>query len=296
MSRSCMPEASGHHANDLRDERMREITELSKIIEINWFEDGNGAVQIQTGSGKTLVQSSYPGSKDPDPLVFGPVEGYGESQLTWNGLVLDHTEIQGGMVGAWLKVRGDDIPSMQSYMNDLSSTIVWEVNKLHSQGVGLDKFTEVTSSYQVADTALAFNDPSQVDLPYGDRVETGTLDIWIYEGGTRRSHTIQILATDSLDNVVTKINAVESGLASITADGELQLTAAAGTEFAFANDTSNVLAALGVNTFFDGSHRHQHIDQPIMWPRMCAISRPDGFWPMASMPWATTATHWTWRI
>ncbi len=246
-------EASGQAANDLRDERMRQITELSKLIDINWFEDGDGAIQIQTGSGKTLVQSSYPSANDADPLVFGAVSGYSDSQLTWNGLVLDSEEITGGTIGAWLEVRDSDIPAMRDYMNDLSSTIVWEVNKQHSQGVGLDKFTEVTGTYQVTDTALAFNDPGQDTLPYGDQIETGTIDLWIYEGGTRRGHTIQILSTDSLDNVITKINAVESGLASATEDGRLQLTAATGTEFAFANDTSNVLAALGVNTFFEGS-------------------------------------------
>ena len=41
-------------------------------------------------------------------------------------------------------------------------------------------------------------------------------------------------------------------VAGITSDNTLTLTADSGLEFAFANDTSNILAALGINTFFDG--------------------------------------------
>ena len=246
-------ETQGDTANDLRDERMRQITALSKIIQIDWFEDGSGAVQIQTGTGKTLVQGPYPAAEDSNPLVFGPVAGYGDSQLTWNGIVLDHDEIQGGTIGAWLQVRGEDIPAMREYLNELSSAIVWEVNSQHSQGVGLEAFSEVTGTYRVANSSLALTDSAQVELPYGDKLETGTFELWVYEAGTQRGSTIQILDTDSLDDIVSKINAEESGLASINSDGQLVLTAATGTEFAFANDTSNVLAVLGINTFFEGS-------------------------------------------
>ena len=246
-------ETQGDTANDLRDERMRQITALSKIIAIDWFEDGSGAVQIQTGTGKTLVQGAYPSDKDSDPLVFGPVAGYGDSQLTWNGIILDHEEIQGGTIGAWLQVRGEDIPAMREYLNELSSAIVWEVNSQHSQGVGLDAFSEVTGTYRVTDSSLALTNSAQVELAYGDKLETGTFDLWVYEAGTQRRSTIQVLGTDSLDDIVSKINAEESGLASINSDGQLVLTAATGTEFAFANDTSNVLAVLGINTFFAGS-------------------------------------------
>jgi flagellar hook-associated protein 1 FlgK len=248
-----LAEARGQSANDLRDERLRQVNELASILEINWFEDGNGAIQIQTGAGKTLVQSAYPGPNDADPLVFGPVDGYNESQLTWHGLVIDSAELGGGNIGAWLKVRQEDIPDMKSFLNDLSNTIIWETNLQHSQGAGLDMFSSVTGTYSVNDISLSFNDASQTDLAFKDEITAGSFDLWVYEAGTRRSHTIQVTATDSMQTLAAKINAVEPGMASTTTARNFQLTAGTGQTFGFANDTSNVLAALGINTFFDGS-------------------------------------------
>jgi len=49
------------------------------------------------------------------------------------------------------------------------------------------------------------------------------------------------------------INAVDNISASITTDGKLMIDADSGYTVAFSDDTSNVLAALGVNTFFSGS-------------------------------------------
>jgi flagellar hook-associated protein 1 FlgK len=246
-------EALGQTANDLRDERMRQINDLAGIIDINWFEDGNGSIQIQTGTGKTLVQNAYPANEDADPLVFGPVEGYGDAQLSWNGLVMDSNEVTGGNIGAWLQVRQEDIPEMKAFMNDLSNTLIWEVNSLHSQGSSLDLFTSVTGTYTVNDTAISFNSASNTDLAYADKITAGSFELWVYEAGTRSSHTIQVAASDTMQDIVNKINAVEPGMASITTDRNLQLTGGTGQTFGFANDSSNLLAAVGINTFFNGS-------------------------------------------
>src|SRR4029434_3331211 len=58
--------------------------------------------------------------------------------------------------------------------------------------------------------------------------------------------------TTTLTDIQTAINAVAGLTATITA-GKLTITAAANRTFTFANDTSDTLAALGINTFFTGS-------------------------------------------
>ncbi|MGD8562207.1 MAG: flagellar hook-associated protein FlgK, partial [Desulfarculaceae bacterium] len=153
-------EHAGQPANDYRDERQRQIDALSELININWFEDADGSVTVMGGAGKTLVQGTYPNPDNPDPLQFGQVSGYSEYQLTWSdmGLVMDSDELTGGTIGAWLKVRDVDIPDMENFLNDLAQNLIYEVNRVHSQGVGLVKFSDVTGTYESLDATTSFND------------------------------------------------------------------------------------------------------------------------------------------
>ncbi len=267
-------EATGKTANDLRDTRMAQINHLSELIGTNWFETGDGTITIQAGTGKTLVQSDYPRDSDPDPLNFGQVAGYNDHQLVWRDLnvVMDASEITSGKIGAWLQVRGGtlpatstatdtgDIPQMTAFLNDLAKTIIVEVNKLHAQGAGLDRFTDVTGTYESPDAATTFNDSTNT-LPYASIVQDGQLEIWAYENGTRRGYTIDVYASDSLTSLMNRINSTinptlnpaSNPVATIEDNKYLRINSSSGIDFAFARDTSNVLAALGINTFFQGS-------------------------------------------
>ncbi len=270
----ALQEATGKTANDLRDERMGQINNLAELIGISWFETGDGSVTIQAGTGKTIVQADYPRATDDDPLFFGSVAGYSEHQLVWRNLdvVMDADEVSSGRIGAWLKVRGGtlptgstatdtgDIPQMESFLNDLANKIIVEVNKLHSQGVGLDRFTDVTGTYESPDASTAFNDSSNT-LPYASIVQDGQFEIWAYENGTRRGYTIQVYAADTLTSLMNRINntinptlnPASNPVATIVDNRYLRINSSGGIDFAFARDTSNVLAALGINTFFEGS-------------------------------------------
>lgn len=260
-------EASGKPANDLRDERRNQINTLSELLNIQWFEESDGQVTVIAGEGKTIVQQGYPGPNDPDPLSYQSVSGYANNQLVWRNsesIILDTSEVTGGKIGAWLEVRDTDLPEMQDFFNTVANTLIYEVNKLHASGTGLDKLTDVTGTYQSSSTTAAFNDSSNT-LAYKDEITSGSFDIWVYESGTRRSYTIDVSESDSLTTLMDKINlamgdggppnldASANPVASITSSNTLRINSSGGIEFAFANDTSNALAALGINTFFSGS-------------------------------------------
>lgn len=251
-------EITGHTANDYRDERQRQLSALSGLMNISWYEDAKGAVSVQTTSGKTLVQNNYPSSSDADPLNFEDKtdEGYDWNQLTWSdsGLTMDYTEITGGQIGAWLQVRDVDIKEMLDYMNELASEVIYATNSVHSSGAGLDMFNSVTGTYTAKDSSAALNATvnGEENLSYGDKVVSGSFDVWVYQAGTRTKTTINIAPTDSMDDVATAINSVTGLSASVTSLGALSIHADEGVEFAFANDSSNALAALGINTYFSG--------------------------------------------
>ena len=254
-------EASGDSANDYRDERQRQLLSLSEKMNIQWFEDARGSVTVFAGAGRTLVQDTYPKPGDQDPLAFTSVAGYENNQIvsTRQGQVMDVGELTGGELSGWLHVRDVDIVETKAFLNDLTKTIVGQVNLLSSQGAGLTLFSDVTGTYQNADDNTGLNDSNNT-LPFKDLLTSGELEVWVYENGTRRSYTVNIDPGRTLTEVVGDINAVinPSGdptvnpMASIVDGNRLRISAGGDIKFAFGGDKSGLLAAMGINTFFDG--------------------------------------------
>jgi flagellar hook-associated protein 1 FlgK len=152
-----------------------------------------------------------------------------------------------------------DLKGMQDFLDDLSSNLIWQVNLQHSQGAGQTMFTDVTGSYKSVDYETALNSSTNT-LPFGDKIQSGSFQIWVNQDGTRRSYTVNVDPNDHITEVVDKINAVinpsldasQNPLASVVNGQQLRLHATGGIEFSFANDTSGLLAAMGINTFFSG--------------------------------------------
>lgn len=161
----------------------------------------------------------------------------------------------GSLAGLFLARDDVAVPTLDP-LNDLAESLVWEVNSLSSQGAGLEANTSLVGTYSVEDTTAAL---SNCGLTYGDKIEAGSLEMVLYDadGTVTTTAIIDIEPSDSLQNVVDAINSNASlggGLtASINTDGQLVLTAADDTTFEIVSDTSNLLAALGMNSFFDGT-------------------------------------------
>lgn len=267
-----MGETSGHTANDFRDERVALINELASRLNIQWFEDANGAVTITAGNGKTLVHASYPRKTDDDPLQFTyppGSNGVGDKQITWQGteVVLEAREITGGEIGAWLQVRDVDIPQTLEILEEFTRTIIGAVNVIHSNGVGLDKFSVLNGSYQTQNIKTAFNDSNQ-DMAFADLVQDGQVSFWVYQNGMQHKYTINVSPNDSMQSVVDRINQAmhpnwptvdtsQSPAAYLREENgfytfHMSSAPNSGIEFAFESDTSGFLAAAGINTFFTG--------------------------------------------
>ncbi len=255
-------ETSGKTANDYRDQRQQQINNLAKQLNISWFEDANGAVSIYAGGGAVLVQGSYPSGDDPDPLAFKDMTGYSDKQVVASGtnMVLDSTKITGGSVGAWLQTRDVDLKGMQDFVDGLSKNLIWQVNSQHSQGAGQTMFTDVTGTYKSVDYQTALN-ASTNTLPFKDQIKNGSFQIWVNQDGTSRSYTVNVDPSDNITAITQKINAVinpglddtKNPVATVENGQQLRFHAAGGIQFSFANDSSGLLAAMGINTFFNGS-------------------------------------------
>jgi flagellar hook-associated protein 1 FlgK len=247
-------ETPEHHANDLRDERQSELNQLSALIGISYYTTGDGTINVTLANGASLVQSmdSYSLRYEITPsdtvAVFWQGPGGTEEDVT--------SGLDGGELSAHIAVRDTLIPQFQNDLDDLAQELIAGVNTLHSQGVGLDLLSTATSSYFVGSTAAALqNNPS---LAFGDRIAAGQFTVHVEDGsGGTAATNIAITGTTSLADLAAALDAVSGISATIVTNGSenrLQITADSGYSFGFSEDTSNVLMALGVNTFFTGDN------------------------------------------
>lgn len=204
-----------------------------------------------------------------------------------NGLENDR-RISGGTLAGLLNFRDYQLGHYQERLDNLSESIVWEVNRLHSQGVGMNKSTLMSGTYAVRtkDAAGIDNNGNNTGngvplgstysgLAFADRLQSGNVSFYVYDKETGKALNSGSLdftglgnppsttpnfdpSVHSLADVRDAINKAFPGqIKAEIKNNKLVLTADETAnppvEFAIGGDTSGLMAALGINTFFEGS-------------------------------------------
>ena len=146
-------------ANDLRDQRNGLVDRLGDIIDIDVFEQDNGAILVQGAGGMSLVSGSshYSLSENSGKVLWQGSYG-GDRDIT--------EDISGGKLAGWLTIRDEVLPKVVNEMNILARETIWAMNYQHSQGAGLEYYTgTVTGTYQ-ADQSGLFS-----SLDFGDKID-----------------------------------------------------------------------------------------------------------------------------
>jgi flagellar hook-associated protein 1 len=242
---------SGSDAVGLRDNRAAALARLAEITDIKAIEQPTGDVTVYSGGDFLVSLGTY-------RQVQAITDVTGNLQVSRIEIAGINSPIRtsGGRLGGLVAARETVLGGFLSGLDDVSRTLIQEFNKVHSSGQGLTGFSQLTSEQQIS-TASAPLDAA--GLPFTPA--NGLFQIQIYNQQTGRQSTTDIrvdlngLDTDTnLETLVAQLDAIDGLGASITVDGRLSLTAdSPQTTFAFADDTSGVLAALGLNTFFSGS-------------------------------------------
>ena len=245
-------EANGQNANDLRDQRQLEISRLSELIGVQTYTTGDGTISVALPNGLPLVQGVL--SFD---LTY-QISPADTVELIWQGPggtteVIDTSTFSGGKLTALIQTRDEVIPRYQQELDQLARDLIIAVNDQHSQGVGLELFSQTKGTYQVSDPAVAMS----ASLPLGDQIVNGTLQISVdRDGEPLVMDTIAIDPSLSLNDLVASINThpvLSTYLTASVEDNSLKIfTNLASDTFGFAGDDSHVLTALGVNTYFTG--------------------------------------------
>jgi flagellar hook-associated protein 1 len=242
---------SKSQAVGLRDQRGNALTELSKLIDIKTQEQTSGSVSVFAAGDFLVLEGTARSIK---------VVQTSDRGLTTNELRLAETDgilkFNGGEVSGLLNSRDEVLGGFLDKLNTLAGTLAFEFNRVFSSGQGLKGYSTITSESAVDDVNAALDVAGLAFTPVN-----GQFDVQLFNRrtGLTQTKTIQVdlngLDGDlSLTDLAAAFDAIDGVTASITADRRLSIRSdSTEQEIAFANDSSGVLAALGINTFFTGA-------------------------------------------
>ena len=245
----------GGAANSLRDRRDQLIDEVSGFIDIDTVPQENGSVDILVGSIPVVLAGESRGitmrtESGPNGLEVS-------IRVEEDGTILD---AKSGSIGALQRQREETILPAMATLDDFASQLVFQVNDIHAQGQGLANRTEVSGSVVGIDADENLNATGS-GVPW--EIRNGVFELHVVNASTGLRATYQVAVDPdemSLQDLVDRINVdlgVSDATASIGPSGEFRITADPGHEIAFSDDSSGVLAGLGVNGLFTGTNARE---------------------------------------
>ncbi|MCU0914469.1 MAG: flagellar hook-associated protein FlgK [Planctomycetes bacterium] len=208
-------------ANNLRDQRDRLITGLTRLIGVETVPRDNGIVDVSIGGVPVVTGSIIL------PLTVGLQED-GMLAVSPGGAQGD-LAVEGGRMGALLALKNELLAGVQADLDTLARTIAEEVNRNHVQGLGLTgSFRELSGCAIGAANVAAM----------GAGVTDGTFQVRVTDTATgavqRHAVNVQVsgAAPDTPASIAAALDAINGLNASITA-GRLYIVADPGYTFDF---------------------------------------------------------------
>ena len=241
---------TGGVPNALEDQRDADLKQLSQLANISVQRQSNGSdsvfigseplVEGQTNHGLTVQNLQAADGTVTPTVVFTDTGGT--------------APITSGTIGALSGVRAQ-ITSVQTQVDTIAKQLINDVNVLHASGQGSAGITSVTGTNQVTDPTAALNSAA-AGLTYPPTNGSFVVHVTGNNGAsvsTLVNVSLKGKPTDTtLNSLLTSLNNI-SGVSASIVNGGLKISAAnAGSTISFSQDSSDALAALGINTFFTG--------------------------------------------
>jgi flagellar hook-associated protein 1 FlgK len=247
-------EASGLLRSDagaLRTQRYNAMQRLSEIVPIRYRDREDGGVDVFMGGDYLVLDGAKQHLEIYEQADRDVAVSFVRTTTTRSVLPDGGGELRGIIDG-----RDQVLGGFVDDLNAFAANLISGFNRLHASGEGRAGYEAITAEHGVTNSAAALN---AAGLPFA--ITHGGFDLKIVNAATGEVTTTRIaIDLDGLnanDTTLTSLAGVIDGLgnvdASVDAAGRLNLSAAAGYELKFGDDTSGALAALGINTFFSGT-------------------------------------------
>ncbi|HKJ76190.1 MAG TPA: flagellar hook-associated protein FlgK [Gammaproteobacteria bacterium] len=243
---------TGQEAMALRDQRDKLTKDLSGMVGIHYYEDNQGSYNIQLkNGGYSLVNKG-------EATNFQRSLQVKSGMTTFQGITLNDNlpvdlsgSIKDGQLGSMIDMRDNTIPELRGRLDDLSQSIIGQVNKVHAKGAGLNYQDSATASMAAADPTAQVRNESNSKLAFGDLFQAGQVNLAVHNKATDAIEmvSVQLDGNEALDDgtandILSKINNAVAGaaggsswlnagdLTASVSNGKLQLNTTSGVDFA----------------------------------------------------------------
>lgn len=189
-------------ANDLRDRRDKALNELSELMGITYSSADNGMVNVFVGSNPLVWENGVQNLE-----VRRDILDASKAEIVWE-TGDRNVDVSSGKVSGLLKVRDELVPTYLADLNDFSSTLIQEVNKIYSKGVSLNPLTSIDSA--LSHEAFGVTETT-TELNLVEDGEYGSLHFTFYNDDKEivRSQGIIIDNDDSFDDILDKVRNID---------------------------------------------------------------------------------------
>lgn len=236
----------------LRDQRQRALTDLAKIVDVQTYEQPTGAVTVMAG-GDFLVADGVARRVE---VAYSPNDEFDLAAIHISDS-RSPIESGSGRLAGLLEARDQVTGGFLEQLDEFSNSLIYEFNRVFSTGQGLVGNRSLESEFAVNESGNVLDTAGLKNPPVNGSFKIQVLD---RQTGLTRTTDIAIrlngLDDDTtLDGLVNALDAVDGISASVTTVGKLSISAeTSNLEFAFSDDSSGVLASLGLAGFFTGTN------------------------------------------
>ena len=235
----------------LRDERQQTLNSLAEIVDIRASEQQSGSVTVFVG-GEYLVSDGM-----QRKVTVNVTQRANDSTIELRLADTDSPlQVSSGRLKGYYDARDRAVSTASADLDKFAKDLIEQFNLIHTQGQGLTGFSRVTGTNAADDTTAAID---LAGLPV--KIKNGEFEIQINDSlsGLTQTHVVRVQLNggtndSSLADVTASIDAIPGISASLTQEGKLRIESDSDKiTFSFQNDSTNFLAAAGINTFFEGN-------------------------------------------
>jgi len=254
--------ASNIGTADLEDQRDIALNTISEIMDIRYFEKGDGALTVFTGGGRTLVDGQKQAVTYAQPSLLTATLEYTPPSATnyvspgttgypvggipgiFVGEEIASADITNAISSGRLKglidIRDNELPALQAQLDELAEKLKEELNGVHNKGSGFPPATGLTGDRYIA-SDTTFN-------------ATGLLRVGIVnDAGTLQEDKLFNLSQPQ-DFITYETALASASTNTIGSAGTLTFTDSSGTTlFTQAYTASQTLATLATNVTASGA-------------------------------------------
>lgn len=210
-------QASGDSTADLEDQRDTDLQSIASEMNVSYFVNSSGAMQIYTTGGTALLDgtvhelSYQTAGTVTSSSTYSAGSSSGLSGITVDGNDIT-SQITSGDIGALITQRDDTLPAAQSELDELASNLISAVNTVSNQGAASPAPSSLTGTTTVSSSdALSASGTVRIAVTdsSGDLVSYDDLDLSNYS---------------TVGDLVSAINDISGVSASINASGNLVIS------------------------------------------------------------------------